>query len=286
MKTALIMEGGAMRGLFTCGITDVLAQAGIRFDGGAGISAGACFGCNVKSHQPGRALRYNKTYCRDPRYASLRSLLRTGDLYGADFCYRELPDVLDPFDRAAFAADPMEFLVGAVDADTGEMVYHTCTDGGDEDIQWIRASASMPLVSRPVRIGERRLLDGGVVESIPLSVMEERGYDRFLVILTRPADYVKRPGRFAGLTDFALRHIFRLPRTADALRLRPERYNAQVAHVRELEKAGRAFVLCPPAPLPVHQVERDPSNLQAAYDIGASLAREALPGIRAFLEDR
>ena len=102
MKTALIMEGGAMRGMFTCGVIDVLMKHGLSFDGAAGISAGAVFGCNFKSRQIGRPIRYNKRYCADPRYCSIRSLLKTGDLYGADFCYRELPDVLDLFDRRSF----------------------------------------------------------------------------------------------------------------------------------------------------------------------------------------
>ena len=152
MKTGLVMEGGAMRGLFTCGVIDVLLENGVRFDGAAGISAGAVFGCNFKSGQVGRALRYNKQYCADPRYCSIRSLIRTGDLYGADFCYRELPDELDVFDRNAFAANPMEFYAGATDAATGVCVYHRCEDGGDTDMLWLRASASMPLVSRPVEI--------------------------------------------------------------------------------------------------------------------------------------
>ena len=111
MKTALIMEGGAMRGMFTCGVLDVFLENGIRFDGAAGISAGAVFGCNFKSEQTGRAIRYNKKYCKDPRYCSIQSLIRTGDLYGADFCYREIPDVLDPFDRVAFRDNPLEFYL-------------------------------------------------------------------------------------------------------------------------------------------------------------------------------
>ena len=155
MKTALIMEGGAMRGMFTCGVMDVLMENGITFDGAAGISAGACFGCNFKSGQIGRPIRYNKEYCRDPRYCSFRSLILTGDLYNADFCYRELPEVLDPFDREAFAKNPMAFYVGATDVETGECVFHRCTDGSGEDMLWFRASASMPVVSRPVRIGDR-----------------------------------------------------------------------------------------------------------------------------------
>ena len=122
MKTALIMEGGAMRGMFTCGVIDVLMRHGITFDGAAGISAGAVFGCNFKSGQIGRPIRYNKKYCADPRYCSVRSMLRTGDLYGADFCYRELPDELDIFDREAFRNNPLQFYVGATDVQTGKGV--------------------------------------------------------------------------------------------------------------------------------------------------------------------
>ena len=178
MKTALIMEGGAMRGLFSCGVLDVFLENDIRFDAAAGISAGAVFGCNFKSRQHGRALRYNKRYCRDPRYCSFRSLLKTGDLYGADFCYRELPDVLDPFDRRAFRDNPMDFYIGATDIESGEVVYHRCTDGGATDMDWMRASASMPAVSRPVEIGGRLYLDGGMVDALPYGYMRDLGFDR------------------------------------------------------------------------------------------------------------
>ena len=110
MKTGLVMEGGAMRGMFTCGVMDVLLEHGVAFDGAGGISAGAVFGCNYKSRQAGRPIRYNKRFCRDPRYCSFRSLLSTGDLFGADFCYRELPEELDPFDKAAFAQSKIKYL--------------------------------------------------------------------------------------------------------------------------------------------------------------------------------
>ena len=143
MKSALIMEGGAMRGLFTCGVIDVLMEREIEFDAAAGISAGAVFGCNFKSRQIGRPYRYNIRYCRDPRYCSFRSLLLTGDLYGADFCYRELPDELDPFDYRTYRENPMPFYVGATDIQTGEIVYRDCKTGTGTDLQWLQASASM-----------------------------------------------------------------------------------------------------------------------------------------------
>ena len=111
MKTGLVLEGGAMRGMFTAGVLDVLMEHGLTTDGTIGVSAGAVFGCNFKSHQIGRVIRYNTEYCNDKRYASFRNLLRTGNLYSEDFCYHEVPEKLDPFDEEAFRASPMDFFV-------------------------------------------------------------------------------------------------------------------------------------------------------------------------------
>ena len=129
-NTALIMEGGAMRGMFTCGVLDVFMENGITFDAGAGISAGAVFGCNFKSNQIGRPIRYNKRFCNDKRYCSFWSMIKTGDMYGVQFCYDEIPNKLDVFDREAFAKNPMEFYIGTTDVESGKPVYHLCTDGG------------------------------------------------------------------------------------------------------------------------------------------------------------
>ena len=159
MKKGLILEGGAMRGLFTAGATDVMMENGIEFDGAVGVSAGAAFGCNYKSGQIGRTLRYNLKYAGDKRYCSLRNLIKTGDLFGVDFCYKRIPLELDPFDTPAFIANPMEFYTVATDCKTGEAVYHKCYDGLGEDLLHIQASASMPLVSRVVEVGDLRLLE-------------------------------------------------------------------------------------------------------------------------------
>ena len=147
-RIGLVMEGGSMRGMFTCGVTDVFMEHGLTFDGAVGVSAGATFGANIKSRQLGRARRYNEKYCSDRRYASYWSLLTTGDLFNVDFCYRVLPYELDIWDDAAFAANPMEFYLVASDVETGRPVYYRCGTGKQKDIEWIRASASMPMVSR------------------------------------------------------------------------------------------------------------------------------------------
>ncbi len=280
MKRGLVMEGGAMRGLFTTGVIDVFMENGIEFDGAIGVSAGACFGCNYKTRQPGRAMRYNLRFCRDPRYSGVRTFLCTGDLYGAEFCYHTIPEQLDPFDYEAFEQNPMEFWVVCTNVETGEPVYHKMPHAREGEMEFLQASASMPLVSRPVRAGGRLMLDGGMTDSIPLKFFEDAGYDRNVVILTRPADYVKRPNRQAPLIRLALR---KYPKMADAMIRRPEAYNAQTAYVRERAAAGAAIVIQPKEALPVRRVEHDAEKLRAAYELGRAAGAERLEEVRQFL---
>ncbi len=279
MKTALIMEGGAMRGMFTCGVMDVLMENGITFDGAAGISAGAVFGCNFKSRQIGRPIRYNKKYCRDPRYCSIRSLLTTGDLYGADFCYRELPDVLDPFDRKAYAENPMEFYAGATDVETGECVYRLCMDGGDGDMRWFRASASMPMVSRPVKIGDCAYLDGGISDAVPYAYMEAQGYNRNVIILTQPRGFRKEP-ESRPLMKFFLR---KTPKVYEAMQRRHEMYNRQMDELDQMEDGKTALVIRPPESLRIGHTEKNPEELERVYRIGRQEAERRLGEIRDWL---
>ena len=279
-KKGLVLEGGAMRGLFTSGILDVFMENDIFFDGVAGISAGAIFGCNYKSHQIGRALRYNTRFSRDPRYSSLRSLIFTGDLYGVKFCYDEIPNKYDIFDTDTFEKDPMEFYVGATDAATGKAVYHKCRDGKRRDMQWIRASGSMPLVSRPVNIGGRKLLDGGISDSVPFEFMERHGYNRNVIILTRPDGYTKKPGK----GDLLLRlGMLRYPKVAEAMCARSEMYNRQMQGIKKRETEGSALVIRPYEDLGVSRTERDPAELERVYRIGRQVGSDRLAEVKSFL---
>ncbi len=280
MKTALIMEGGAMRGMFTCGVIDVLMEEGISFDGAAGISAGATFGCNFKSRQIGRPIRYNKRYGRDPRYCSLRSLLTTGDLYGADFCYRVLPDELDVFDRRAFAENPLAFYIGATDVETGRAVYHLCTDGGERDLAWMRASASMPMVSRPVTVDGHTMLDGGIADAVPFRFMEDQGYRRNVIVLTQPKGYRKAKASALPLARWLLR---KTPAVANAMAVRHEMYNQQMDEIDGREAEGVSLVLRPPEPLGIRRTEKNPAELERVYQLGRAEAGRRLRAIRAFL---
>ena len=279
MKTALIMEGGAMRGMFTCGVIDVFMENGITFDGAAGISAGAGFGCNIKSRQIGRPIRYNKKYCRDPRYCGFRSLLKTGDLFGADFCYRELPEILDPFDSKTFAENPMAFYAGAPNVETGKCEYHLFTDGKGEDMLWFRATASMPIVSRPVRIGSHEYLDGGISDAVPYAFMEQQGYDRNVIILTQPKGYRKKP-KAAVLMKLLLR---RYPKLCEAMEHRHEMYNREMEDLDRMEAEKTALVIRPPEALGIRHTTKDPDELERVYQIGRKEAEKRLPDVRRWL---
>lgn len=280
MKTGLIMEGGAMRGMFTCGVIDVMMENGITFDGAVGVSAGAVFGCNLKSRQIGRPVRYNKRFCADPRYGSFRSLLKTGDLFDEQFCYHKIPDELDPFDVPTYRENPMEFYVTCTDVRTGKPVYHLCMKGDGEDIQWMRASASMPVVSRVVKLDGYELLDGGIADSIPVQFLQEKGYDRNVVILTQPKDYRKKPNRVLSL---AARLFLRSPGMQQAVDSRYLRYNAQVEQICRLEEAGELFVIRPPQALNISSTESNPEELERVYQIGRKTGKARLEALKAYL---
>ena len=279
-RKGLILEGGAMRGLFTAGVLDILLDAGVKFDGIVGVSAGAVFGCNYKSGQKGRVLRYNKRFCRDPRYCSFRSWLRTGDLFGADFCYRQLPEMLDVFDHGAYDRDHAEFWVVCTDIRTGKPVYRQCQEAGGATNEWMRASASMPVVSRIVKIDGGEFLDGALTDSVPLRFFEEKGYVRNVVILTRPAGYLKQKQSGMLLMKFLYR---KYPELVEAIRKRDEMYNESVAYAEEKARKGEIFLIRPAEPLPVERICHDPDLLQVTYDRGMVQGTKIIAALREFL---
>lgn len=279
MKKGLVLEGGAMRGMFTAGVMDVLMENGISFDGTIGVSAGAVFGYNMKSRQIGRVIRYNTRFARDPRYCSIRSLIKTGDLYGADFCYKTLPEELDVFDTETYRNNPMVFYVAVTDALTGKAVYKQVDEGCGKDLLWFRASASMPLVSRPVEIDGGFYLDGGISDSIPLEFMEKQGYEKNLVILTQPDGYRKKPASKA-LFRFSLR---KFPALREAMYNRHIMYNRELDYVSESEKDGRAFVIRPESKLEIGKTEHNPDVMRRVYEQGRAAAQARLAQIKKFL---
>lgn len=280
MKTGLILEGGAMRGMFTAGVMDVLMENGVTFDGAVGTSAGAAFGCNYKSHQIGRVIRYNTRYCKDKRFCSISSLIKSGDIYNADFCYGDIPSKYDIFDFDTYKNDPMEFYSVCTDIETGKAVYHKYTGDEDSGFDWIRASASMPLVSKIVEIDGKKLLDGGMADSILLKFFESIGYDRNVVVLTQPADYRKKPNGAMPLIRIAYR---KYPKLVEAMANRHTVYNDTIDYINSEEKTGKLLVIRPENPLPVSRMEKDPEKLKAAYNEGRKAADQKLDAVRKFL---
>lgn len=279
MKRGLVLEGGAMRGLFTAGITDVMMEAGIEPDGLIGVSAGAAFGCNYKSRQPERAIRYNKRFARDKRYCSWQSWLKTGDLYNAEFGYHIVPAKYDIFDDKAFNENPMEFYVVCTDVTTGKAVYKQLKESTPLTYDWIRASASMPLASKVVELEGQKVLDGGVADSIPLEYFERIGYDRNVVILTQPEGFVKERNPLMPLMRIALRHY---PNMIKAMDTRHLMYNRQLEYVRQAEREGRCLVIRPETAIPIGHISHDPEEMQRVYEMGRQTGEQYINKIKEF----
>lgn len=281
-KTGLVLEGGGMRGIYTAGVLDVFMEQGItEFDGLMGVSAGAVHGCSYLSGQKGRSIRYYRKYGNDPRFMSFRSLLTTGDLVGEKFCYHDIPDRLDPYDYQAFKKNKTKFYVTCTNVETGEAEYLQITDM-KRQIDLIRASASMPYVSRMVHYKGKKLLDGGCADSIPVKAFRKMGYKKNVVVLTRPSGYTKAPEN-TRLSKLLYR---KYPGFCEAMNNRHLQYNHTLAYLRKLEKRGLVFVIRPSEDLRIGRMEHDMEKVQRVYDIGRKDALGCLERLKEWLNER
>jgi len=280
-KTGLVLEGGAMRGMYTAGVLDVFMEQGIGFDGVIGVSAGAICGCSFVSGQAGRTIRYNKKYCTDKRFMSFYNFFRTGDLVDEQFCYHEIPEVLDVYDNEAFLKSETDFYVTCTNLETGKAEYILMKDMY-KDIDYLRASASMPYVSRIVEKDGMKLLDGGCSDSIPLQVFMEMGFEKNVVVLTRPEEYRKKPEK-KGLAKLIYR---KYPKFVKRLEGRPKEYNQAVEDVLQLEKEGKCFVIRPKRPLEIGRMSHDVKEIIRTYERGRSDAFDCLEQMKAWLEEQ
>ncbi len=281
MKKGLVLEGGAMRGLWTAGITDIMMEHGVWPDGLIGVSAGAAFGCNYKSRQIGRAIRYNMSYAKDSRYSGIGSLIKTGDYFNAEFGYHVVPKKFDIFDDNAFEQNPMDFIVVCTDVETGKAVYQSVKEATDEDYDWIRASASMPILSKIVKLQGRKLLDGGVADSIPLAYFESIGYQRNVVILTQPQGYRKGPNKLMPLIHLSLH---KYPQMIKAMQERHIMYNQELDYVAEAEREGRCLVIRPDEKIPIGHISHDPEEMRHVYELGRQVGLYNIEKIKAFYD--
>lgn len=278
MKVGLVLEGGAMRGIFSAGVLDVFLDEQIHFDGIIGVSAGALFGANYSSKQRGRALRYNLRFLNDKRYMGWHCLLKTGDIVSKDFAYYEVPFKHDIFDNEAFKQSPTDFYATITNLDTGLAEYVKIEDVFAQ-MEVLRASASMPFVSKIIDIHGQKYLDGAIADSIPVKQAQKMGFDKIVVVLTRPLDYRKRPTS-PWLSKLWYR---RYPKFAQAVQNRYKIYNESVEEIIRLENEGKIFVIRPSKDLAIQRIEKDPAKVRAMYELGLRDMREQLAALRAYL---
>lgn len=262
----LVLEGGGMRGVFTAGVLDWMLDHKMEFEGCVGVSAGACHACSYLSHQRGRGFHTVADYLKDKHYCGLYSLLTTGDIFGVKMAYDDIPNRLYPFDYKTFdrQMERTRFYVAVTNCETGRAEYPLMGDM-HKDIIYVRASSSLPLVSRMVKIGERPYLDGGVADSIPLAFARAQGADRAVVVLTRPLGYRKKA---SAMGKFYRLRYRRYPALAKALENRWQMYNRQLEELEEAERRGEVLVIRPEADLGVGRIEKDRLRLGKAYRQG------------------
>lgn len=279
MKTGLVLEGGAMRGIYTAGVLDVFLKNHIKVDGVIGVSAGAIHGCSYVSGQYKRSIRYYMKYMKDWRFMSFRSLIRTGDLVGTEFCYHEISEKLDIFDHDAFEKSGIPFYVVCTNVETGKAEYIHMENM--RQIEYAQASASMPLVSRIVEVGDKKLLDGGVADSIPIRAFRSMGYERNIIVLTRPEGYRKRPSHMG----IARKIYKKYPAFLRAMETRYIRYNRTLDLIEKLEKRGEVLVIRPSKDPGIGRMEKKPEKVKAVYELGRADAKAHLKQVKAFIEE-
>lgn len=281
MKTGLLLEGGAMRGLYTAGVLDVFMENDVEIDGIVGVSAGALFGMNYKSKQIGRVLRYNKKYAKNKNYMGLYSFLTTGNIMNEDFCFKKIVNELDPIDYDTFKKSEVEFYAVVTNIETGKAEYIRIDDLKDRNnLEILRASGSMPFVSKPVIVNNKKYLDGGIADSIPIDKITSMDFDKIIVVLTRPESYRKKKTN----QTFPKIYYRKYPNFAKTINNRYKKYNEELDKVSKLEEEGKIFVIRPSKLLKIKRIEKDSDKLQEMYDLGRDDTLNLLNKIKKYLE--
>lgn len=278
MKVGLVLEGGAMRGMYTAGVLDVFLEKCISVDAVVGVSAGALFGVNYLSRQKGRVIRYNKRFNSDKNYMGLRPLLREGNIVSTKYAYEEVPRKLDPFDDESYKKSGIPFYAVVTDIETGKPEYIQVYSAF-EQMDVLRASGSMPFVSKPVLYNNKMYLDGGISDSIPFQWLSSQGYDKLIVILTRDMEYRKKPMSSSLIKLFYKKQ----PQLSEKLLKRHDVYNKSVELLKQWENEGKVFVIRPSKPIEIGRIETNPDKLQEVYDLGLKDATESLLELQKYI---
>ena len=279
MKVCLVLEGGGMRGLYTAGILDALIDTDIKVDCIIGVSAGALFGVNYKSKQKGRVLRYNTKYANDKRYMSIRSLIKTGNLVNTEFAYHELPTKLDIFDEEEYSKSKTDFYAVITNIKTGKAEYKKIINATIQ-VDELRASGSLPYVSKPVKIDDNYYLDGALADSIPILKAKEMGYDKIIVVLTRTEEY-RKPKTSPLLAKLFYR---KYPNLVEAINTRYKKYNNTLDIIEKLKKQKDIYVLRPSTDLNLKRIEKDKAKLEEMYNLGIKDLKDNLKKLKNYLK--
>lgn len=277
-KLGMVLEGGGMRGVYTAGVLDYLMDQNFYPDGIVGVSAGACHATSYIAKQRGRNYRINTAYLKGDQYLSAKQLFKTGSLFGMEFIFHTIPDELDLFDYDAYHKAGIEFTVVCSDVESGEPYYHVISDPKQE-IDYIQASCSLPLLAHMVEKQGRKLMDGGVSDSIPIAYMQKRGYDKNIVILTRDATYRKGKNNLMPLINHRYKQY---PKFIQAMKDRHMRYNETLDQLRQYEREGSVFIIQPQRPITISRLEKNPDKLFALYTQGYEDAQARYPALIAF----
>ena len=281
MKTCFVLEGGALRGLYTAGVLDYLMDNKVKIDSIIGVSAGALFGVNYFSKQRGRTLRYNLKYCNDKRYMSVRSLLLTGNIVNKKFAYYKITHELDPFDNDTYKKTNKDFYAVVTNVKTGMPEYKKIVDPVKQ-LEDLRASSAMPMYSRIVTVDKEKYLDGAVGDSIPVMKALEMGFDRIVVVLTQPMGF-RKPDLSEKQMNKIIKKYKKYPKFVKAMFNRPEVYNSTLDNIIELEKDKKIFVIRPSKNIEVDPIKKTKEDLQMIYDVGFNDMKNKYKDLKKYL---
>ena len=268
-----------MRGMYTSAVLDVFMDNNIEVDGIIAVSAGVLFGVNYLSKQKGRAIRYNKQYAKDKRYMGLKSLLTTGNIINKDFAYYKIPSELDKFDEKTYEKSTTDFYAVITNIETGKPEYVKITDVFKQ-METLRATSAMPFVSKIVELETGKYLDGGITDSIPIEKCKELGYDKIIVVLTRPIEYRKTKSN----NLMAKLKYRKYPNLVNAITNRYKNYNETVEKIIDMENRKELFVIRPTRKVDIKRIERNPEKLQEMYDLGISDCKQKLEKLKDYLD--
>ena len=271
-NTALVLEGGGMRGMFSAGVFEAFLQHELTFPYITAVSAGACNILSYMSHQPMRTRKIIENYVGTKPYFSVNNYLRTGSLFGWNFIFDTLPKKLLPFDYETYANYPGELHVGTTDIKTGEAVWHY-NKRAEIAFESVIASASLPFLAPIVNIDNRPLLDGAIVSPIPIDKAIEAGYEKFVVVLTRNEGYRKK----GSVPKLLLKAWYsQYPKLWEAMQNRPNLYNEQLERIEQMERDGKVIIIRPEKPLEIARLSIKPDKLLELHDHGVECGLKAI----------